>query len=294
MKPTPVLHGFILLAFALTLAACNRSISATETVEPTAIVIEPTLFAVTGSPPANSVKALTAEATEQPTESDSGSTCTVLQDLNLRFGPGTAYRPPIQVLPQNSLLTPLGFSFLGFPGGTWAYVRDRATQTEGWVSAGSEYIDCDVDLTTLPEIVFDPPPPFFPTTVQTSPGPGQGFCKTGQETEYSCVLTFSDDFLFQVQVFRNGVEISENDGVQPISFTVTKDDQVVYQIVEGVKDYCIFGGNGPCNEWTFEGGVLKWGPGGAPVESGEYKMAIDVTVNDEYSHWESFFTLDVP
>jgi len=197
------------------------------------------------------------------------------------------------VLPQNSLLTPLGFSFIGIPGGTWAYVRDRATQTEGWVSAGSEYIDCDVDLTTLPEVVFDPPPPFFPTTVQTSPGPGQGFCRPGEETEYSCVLTFSDEYLFQVQVFRNGVEIGAEDGVQPIPFKVTKDDQVVYQIVEGVKDYCIFGGNGPCNEWTFEGGILKW-PNGTPVESGEYKLSIDVTVNDQYSHWESFFTLAVP
>jgi len=293
MKPTPVLHWFILFVCAVALAACNRSIGATETTEPTAIVIQPTLSSITGTPPATSVRVSTAEATEQSPESDSGSSCTVLQDLNLRFGPGTAYRPPVQVLPQNSLLTPLGFSFIGIPGGTWAYVRDRATQTEGWVSAGSEYIDCDVDLTTLPEVVFDPPPAFFPTTVQTSPGPGQGFCKTGQETEYSCVLIFSDDYLFKVQVFQNGVEIGENDGVQPIPFTVTKDDEVVYQNVEGVKDYCIFGGNGPCNEWTYEGAILKW-PNGTPVESGEYKMAIDVTVNDQYSHWEAFFTLDVP
>ena len=293
MKPTPILYWFMLAGFAVALAACNRSTQATETIAPTSIVFQTTQMAVTAQP-GTTKEAVTAEVTEQSTGSNSGSSCTVLQDLNLRSGPGTAYRPPLQVLPQNSLLTPLGFSFVGIPpGGAWAYVRDEATQKEGWVSAGSQYIDCNIDLTTLPAVVYNPPPPFFPTTVQTSPGPGEGFCKDQGNSEYSCVLTFSDDYLFKVQVFKNGVEIGENDGVEPITFTVTKDDQIVYSNTEQNKDYCIFGGNGPCNEWTFEGGVLKW-PDGTPAESGEYKVAIDVTVNGETSHWESFFTLDVP
>jgi hypothetical protein len=293
MKPTPIFRWIIVSVLVMGLAACGSSERPTEPSEPTSDSNPPTQPANL-TLPAPTDEAPTAEVLQQATDSIPGSSCTVLQDLNLRFGPGTAYRPPLQVLPNNSVLVPLGFAPTGIPGGSWAYVQDEATQNKGWVSAGSQYISCDVDLTSLSAVAFDPPPPFLPKTVQTSPGPGQGFCKGEGDSEYSCVLTFSDDYLFQVQVFKNGVEIGENDGVEPIPFTVTKEDEVVYSIVEGVADYCIFGGNGPCNEWVFEGGVLKWTSGGTPVESGEYKVAIDVTVNDEYSHWESFFTLNVP
>ena len=293
MKPTPIFHWIVISVVVLTLAACGSS------EQPTEIATEPATLQIPTEPvdtesPAPTDEAPTAEVLGQATDSNPGPSCTVLQDLNLRFGPGTAYRPPLQVLPENSVLAPLGFASEGIPGGSWAYVRDEATQNEGWVSAGSQFISCDVDLTTLPAVVYDPPPPYLPKTAQTSPGPGQGFCKGDEDSQYSCVLTFSDEYLFQVQVFRNGVEIGENDGVEPIPFTVTRDDEIVYSVVEGVADYCIFGGNGPCNEWVFEGGVLKWTSGGTPVESGEYKVAIDVTVNGEYSHWESFFTLEVP
>ena len=291
MKPTPIFHWIVVSVFAMVLAACGSSGQPTESVEPTSI--QTTQSAVTALPAATD-EVPTVEVLGQATDSNPGPSCTVLQDLNLRFGPGTAYRPPIQVLPADSILTPLGFALEGIPGGSWAYVRDEATQTEGWVSAGSQFISCDVDLTSMPSVAYDPPPPYLPKTAQTSPGPGEGFCKDGSGSEYSCILTFSDDYLFQVQVFKNGVELGENDGVEPIPFTVTRDDEIVYSIVEGVADYCIFGGNGPCNEWVFEGGVLKWTADGTPVESGEYKLAIDVTVNGEYSHWESFFTLEVP
>ena len=96
-------------------------------------------------------------ATAPPTinaETPAGTdpSCNVLQDLNLRFGPGTAYRPPIRALPANSVLTPLGFAPQGVPGGSWAYVQDTATQDEGWVSAGAQYISCNVELAGLPAV----------------------------------------------------------------------------------------------------------------------------------------------
>src|SRR6266511_5331785 len=91
----------------------------------------------------------TSEVTQAPTTAGSEPSCTVLQDLNLRSGPGTAYRPPIRVLPANSVVTPLGFAPQGIPGGSWAYVQDPATQDKGWVSAGSQFISCNVDLSTL-------------------------------------------------------------------------------------------------------------------------------------------------
>ena len=47
---------------------------------------------------------LDANATTDP---GADPQCSVLQDLNLRFGPGTAYRPPIRALPANSVVNSL-------------------------------------------------------------------------------------------------------------------------------------------------------------------------------------------
>src|SRR5688572_26236531 len=83
---------------------------------------------------------LTAEVVQGSTATSPGPSCNVLQDLNMRSGPGTAYRPPIRALPANTVVTPLGFAPQGIPGGSWAYVQDSTTQDEGWVSAGAQYI----------------------------------------------------------------------------------------------------------------------------------------------------------
>jgi hypothetical protein len=240
--------------------------------------------------------------TEQPTStseivqetSGSGPSCTVLQDLNLRFGPGTAYRPPIRALPANTVLTPLGFAPQGIPGGSWAYVQDPATQEEGWVSAGSQFISCNIDLTSLPAVAFGtPPPPPLPKSTQTSDPDGNGFC-IDPDSGYQCVGIFSEESLFQFQILQNGVELGELDGVEEVSFAVKKDGEPVYEIVEVNKSYCVFGGNGPCNPWVVEDGVFKWTPGGTPVEAGEYEMEIFATVNGETSRWAVTFTLTLP
>jgi hypothetical protein len=226
--------------------------------------------------------------------------------LNLRSGPGTAYRPPIRAFLANTVVTPLGFAPQGIPGGSWAYVEDPATGDEGWVSAGAQYISCNVDLSTLPPVEFGtPPPPPLPNSTQTSDPDGNGFC-VDSSTGYQCVGTFSDESLFQFQIFRNGVELGEDDVVE-VSFAVNQNDETVYSIVEVNKSYCVFGGNGPCNPWVVEDGVYKWTPGGAPVEPGEYEMEIFATVNDPnlpvdetlppgqaQSRWAVTFTLTLP
>jgi hypothetical protein len=233
----------------------------------------------------------------QPTSTTAAgteSTCTILQDLNLRFGPGTAYRPPIRVLPANAVVTPLGFAPQGIPGGSWAYVQDTTTQDKGWVSAGSQFISCNIDLTTLPAVPFGtPPPPPLPKSTQNSDPDGNGFC-IDPDSGYQCVGIFSEESLFQFQIIQNGVELGENDGVEEVSFAVNKDGEPVYEIVEVNKSYCVFGGNGPCNPWVVEDGIFKWSPGGAPVEAGEYEMEIFATVNGETSRWAVTFTLTLP
>ncbi|HSB00419.1 MAG TPA: SH3 domain-containing protein [Anaerolineales bacterium] len=244
----------------------------------------------------------TAEVGQETTIASPGPSCTVLQDLNLRSGPGTAYRPPIKALRADSVVTPLGFAPQGIPGGSWAYVQDVATQDKGWVSAGSQYISCNVELATLPSVAFGtPPPPPLPKSAQTSDPDGNGFC-VDQPSDYLCVGVFSEQSLFQFQILKNGIEQGQNDGVEPVSFRVSRipsDDPsnkvLVYEKTENQRPYCIFGDNqGVCNSWVSEDGVYKWTKGGTPIEPGEYEMEVNATVNGESSRWAVNFTLTVP
>ena len=236
----------------------------------------------------------TSEIPPATTAASAEASCTVLQDLNLRSGPGTAYRPPIRALPVNSILTPLGFAPQGIPGGTWAYVQDQATQTKGWVSAGAQYISCNVELAALPAVPFGtPPPPPLPKATQTTDPDGNGFC-IDADSGYQCVGIFSPESLFQFQIFKDGVELGANDGVEKVTFGVKKDGVHVYDSTEVNQAYCIFGGNTPCNPWIVENGVYKWSPGGPPAAPGEYEMEIFATLNGETSRWAVNFTLTLP
>jgi len=278
------------LLATLILVSCSPAASPTSPSVPQASA---TQNIQTGSESTATVRP-TPEVVPGTTAAGSSPSCTVLQDLNLRFGPGTAYRPPVKVLPANSVVTPLGFTPQGIPGGSWAYVQDPSTQTKGWVNAGPQYISCDIDLATLPSVAFGtPPPPPLPKSTQSSDPDGNGFCIDPSD-DLECVGTFSDQTLFQFQIIRNGIELGENDGVEQVSFTVKKDGVPVYDIVEVNKAYCVFGGNGPCNGWVFEDGIYKWTPGGLTVEPGEYEMEVLATLNGETSRWAVNFTAALP
>lgn len=282
------------LLAALIVISCSFSSSAISTVTP-----GPTDTQAIETQPEDTETAQptsTSEVTQAPTTTSSEPGCTILQDLNLRSGPGTAYRPPIRALPAKTVVTPLGFAPQGIPGGSWAYVQDPVTQDKGWVSAGPQYISCNVELSTLPAVAFGtPPPPPLPKSTQTSDPDGNGFC-IDPDSGFTCVGIFSEESLFQFQIFSNGVELGENDGVEQVSFAVKLNGETVYDNVEVNKAYCVFGGNGPCSPWAVEGGVYKWEPGGPPVEPGEYEMEIFATVNGqpEPSRWAVTFTLTLP
>ncbi|HEX2995025.1 MAG TPA: hypothetical protein VHP14_09375 [Anaerolineales bacterium] len=294
MKKNPFSHPFA-LSFLMMLTVLACSLSASPTTQPTETQPVQTEPAVTGTVP------VTAEATQEISATATGAvaSCTVLQDLNLRFGPGIAYRPPIRALPANSVVTPLGFAPQGIPSGTWAYVEDTATQDKGWVSAGSQYISCNAELAALPAIPFGtPPPPPFPKSAQTSDPDGNGFC-VDSLSDYQCAGTFSDESLFRFQIIKDGIEQGQNDNVEPVLFTVSRlpsgdpsDKVTVYEKTENQMPYCVFGDSGgSCNRWVSEGGILKWTAGGAPVEPGEYEMEVNSTVNGETSRWAVTFTL---
>lgn len=291
------ISGQIILSIlaVLIVIACNLPASLASPVPPQASATR--IVQAETQPAATVQPTLTAKVIIQVVTATSvanaSPVCSVLQDLNLRFGPGTAYRPPINTLPANSVLTPLGFAPQGIPGGSWAYVQDLATQNKGWVNAGAQYISCNVELAALPAVAFGTPPPFFPQSAQSSDPDGNGFC-VDPDSKYKCVGIFSDESLFQFQISRKGNEVGENDGVEQVAFTVKKDGDVVYRNVEKNMPYCLLGGNGPCNSWVFEDGVYKWTQGGDQVEPGEYKVEVDSTLNGDDSHWEVFFKVKLP
>ena len=254
----------------------------------------PTPFQPTATENTGTEEPVSTETTPPTTQesTDTGASCTVLQDLNLRFGPGTAYRPPIRALPANSTIAPLGFAPLGIPGGSWAYVQ--ADADKGWVSAGSQYISCNVELASLPSVEFGTPPtPPLPQSTQTSDPDGSGFCIDADEG-YECVGIFSEAALLQFKVLKDGLELGPDDGMGPVTFTVTREGETVYTLVENIPAYCIFSGNGPCNEWVFEDGVYKWTSGGAPVEPGQYTVNVDISLNGENTNWRVDFTVVLP
>jgi hypothetical protein len=89
--------------------------------------------------------------------------CTVLAaSLNLRYGPGAVYDPPIAVLAQNMELQPLARSENG-----WLEVRIAASGQTGWVSGDSQLVQCSAGIASLPLGVIPPTPTFIPSPTFT-------------------------------------------------------------------------------------------------------------------------------
>ena len=282
------------LLLVIVCVSCTSSAGTEEPRPPDATQTLPNLEPTTTATPSEQV---TQEpATVPPATAPTGPRCTVLQDLNLRSGPGTAYNPPITALPANTELIPLAYNPVGYPGGSWAQVQVPASQKEGWVSAGAAYISCNIDLTTLSSVTVSPPQPKRPSAQSSTP---EGSCGEGGVFDeqhlhvYDCGVVFLDGFPIQFQVFKDGQEIGSDGGVQNVVFRVERNGNTIYSITEEVGAYCIFGGNGPCNSWVMEDYVYKWEPGGAIIEAGEYIVNIDAAVDDPsiVLHWDAIVTI---
>jgi len=246
---------------------------------------------VTSLPP--TVPAAPADSPIPPTLAvppNSGE-CTTLQDLNIRTGPGLAYRNPIGVVLAGTIVEPLGFVPVGIPGGPWIMIEVEGANQNGWITAGQAFLTCNVDLDSLPEVDFvPPPPPPLPQTAQTSDP--EGGC--GPNEDYQCDVIITDDSFLQFKIFQNGQELTENDNIVQVSFSVR---QGVYSNVEETSTYCIFGGNGPCNPWPEEDFVAYWRPG-ISVTPGTYFIEILATVDENGDEkdvrWAADFDISLP
>jgi hypothetical protein len=278
------LGGIVLLAIA-----CNLASPAGEPPTQTPFVITATL------PPAVDTATLPAiPSTDAPVPSATASlvpatatkeppACIVLQDVNLRSGPGTAYNPPVTFLAKDTTFTPIGFNPAGVPGGSWVQARVAAINQIGWISGGIQYVSCNIDLATLPQVAVAPPPKAAPPTL------GAGAVDGSNIDSFRFSVDYNPDYMVRMFVFRSDdpdegfTPNKDGRGIDSVVFQVTtpNGNRTFYESTESNAGYCIFGGGEPdCSPWIYENGQYKWRAGGDPVEDRNYKLVITVNADD--------------
>jgi hypothetical protein len=297
-------------AALLTLMACNLTGSLSEqepTTEPTLtasspVVIEsvsptlPTQAQVTAaiSTPTVTPPSASTQAQAQPTISPTtGPLCTVRTNLNLRSGPGTAYRPPLTSLATGTELTPVGFNAVGVPGGPWVQVRVVNQELTGWVSAGEQFVACNIDLSTLAQVAVDPPTPPGPPRLADS-APEGSFPE-----EWVWELDFNSTYLLRFKVYDETTGTTgDGDGIGEVTFEVIDPNgEVVLQRTERTAAFCIFGGGEPnCNSWIIEDSFYKWQTGGPAAISGDYRVNVLVQSVDGllFGNWRMTVNMQFP
>jgi hypothetical protein len=257
--------------FVLFITACILPFSQ---LTQTPIVITVTPLTSTEAPIASPTAAITT--TNPPS-------CTVLQDLNLRSGPGTAYNPPLTVLKAGDEFVPVGFDPQGIPGGSWVQARVASINQTGWVSAGEQFVTCNIDFATLPEIDVPPPPR------AASPRIGTGDVDGDNISSFRSAFDYTPDYFVRFYVFRSDDPDEQfsfdkdGRGITSVEFRVTSPDggTIYYESRENTPGYCIFGGGEPdCNLWVYEDGQYKWSSGGDPVEEQSYQLLITANAED--------------
>lgn len=254
-----------------------------------------------------------SETLPSPTTADAPTTqasvCTVVNGVYLRSGPGTVYDPPIGLAGVNAQLIPLALSPIGYPLGQWVLVQVAGTDQVAWISAGPQWIECNIDLTTLPPAESIPPTPAplasptpTPTPLIARPdidnnAPGGSF-PTGHVLGEVIV---DPTFLFRMDVRDLNVGEFEGAGIESVEFSITGNG-VDYFRRESTAGFCVFGGGEPtCNPWPVNGqGQFTWGEGGPVVQSGNYFASINVTADEpdpdfgNVWNWNFDFQVTVP
>lgn len=312
------------LSVAQTVVAAGGQVAAS----PTTSVATPTIAVGEVAPPEASPilpTSTVAAATAAPVEPDAPpvtGTCTVLTGLNLRPGPGTAYNPPLAALGANTRLVPLAYSPTGNPGGQWLQVRLDATDQIGWVSAGAQYVACDVSYASLPATTNLPPVPASATrgvpTATVAPtatilvaklpflenDPGSGSSYPADDVNVN--VSTGSDFLFRLDIDDADPSDEYEADIREVRFlisgTTADGDFIEYTHDEQTEGYCAFGGGEPiCNTWPLdEQGFAVWPGTNTRVEDGTYNATIEVYPENEhpdfFSPWSWFipFSLFMP
>ncbi|MBP9656465.1 MAG: hypothetical protein KBD86_01445 [Candidatus Promineofilum sp.] len=264
----------------------------------------------------NTSAAPAVPATSLPAESPDSTipSCTVLTGVNLRNGPGVAYEPPVMSTNPGTSLQPIAYVPSGFPLGTWLLVEMDDADQPLWVSAGPQFVSCNIDITTLPRPVTIPPTPVplpaaTPTPTDSSPVAMQPVLRNISGGVTSCpdsptIQTnkpiVDPRFLLRVdaQLFNPPPGESGNGaGIDRVEFLV---NEAGFTHTERVAGYCIFQGGEPdCRDWPRDAsGRFTWGEGGQLVVDGDYSITATIYPRPETGatqcHWSTLLTIDVP
>ena len=307
---------------AASVTAAVMTVVAEETSVPDTPTPEPT---VTSTPPAATATPASAAPTDTPVPPTATSVpptptatrvpptdvpaCVTLQNVNLRPGPGLSYDPPIRLLSADAALVPLAFSAAGFPSGQWVQVRDDATGNEGWVSAGTQFVSCNFDVTALPPAASIPPTP-TPLPTSTPQPPSEPAVSDALDVEVKAPdkgtvgggdIIMSDDFLLRMRVWNKDLGGSnDGDGIDHVEFKISLNGNPIYSKRENNAGYCIFGGGEPtCNNWPMRDGRYVWGGDGPEVQPGTYHAKIIVIIEGDDAGadpwvWDFNFTVGLP
>ncbi len=105
--------------------------------------------------PRNAAPGLVERLKQARAQSPAVTRCRVIyagaDGLNLRSGPGTAYDPPLEALPKNTLSIPLARN----GDSTWVRVQMVETGRVGWLNADAKYLTCNLDISTLPVVAAE-------------------------------------------------------------------------------------------------------------------------------------------
>lgn len=127
--------------------------------------------------------------------------------LNLRSGPGVEYDPPIASLRNDDKLDIIG----RISSNRWIQVIPFDRSISGWVSAWPEYVQVNVDLTSIP-VVETPATPTGPGLVSApvllEPPDGMTTFKVRPDFKWLWDETLKPDDYFQVEIWNryNGFE----------------------------------------------------------------------------------------
>jgi hypothetical protein len=311
------------IAVAETVAALTGG-TAPTTEQPTAT------SEVIAAPPTSTLEAA-ADPTDVPVEQPTATTaaiaptaeqtptCTTVTGVNVRSGPGTVYDPPAGTLAGNTLVIPRSYVASGFPQGEWLEVQVPASGQIVWVTAGPQFVNCTVAVTSLPapaSIAPTPRPTATPTPIPATVTPTRvvaglppdvdndvpgGAC---ERTDHIKTRIQTDpNFLYRVYARDDRAGENDGDGMDFVRFTISDSFGTLYQREERTAGYCIFQGGEPdCRPWPFnEQGRYTWGAGGSEVNSGTYQVFIEVvskqpdpSSDSNVCNWNFDMTVTVP
>lgn len=312
-QATPVAEDQIANSVQQTVAAISVAQTVAALTNPTATGPTPVAGqedlppAATTLPTSTAAPSATIEPVSQPSPTTAAPSCTIVAGVNLRSGPGTVYEPPIGFAAANTALRPLAFSPNGFPQGAWLLVEVVGTSQVAWVSAGPQFVSCNVDPASLPatNIPPTPRPPATATPAQVAALPpdlrnisGGAGCLDDPDIDSD----FQTDSRFLLRIYAQLFDPPEGEsgdgaGIDRVEFFVRESG---YAHTERTAGYCIFQGGEPaCRDWPRNAlGQLTWGNGGPVVVDGDYNIDVNVYPKEEtfisQCNWTISLTIDIP